>query len=51
MQEIVTWILIFTALVFLVVNLIRTLRLFKRRDPCKGCGSACDNCPVYMNKK
>lgn len=51
MQEIITWIIIFAALVFLIFNLIRVLRLFKRPDPCKGCGSVCENCPVYLKKK
>ena len=50
MQEIITVIVILTALAFLVLNLVRVSRLFKKRDPCKGCGSVCDNCPVYINK-
>ncbi len=50
MQEIITWIVILAALTFLVLNIVRVSRLFKKRDPCKGCGSVCDNCPVYMNK-
>lgn len=51
MQEIITWIVILTAIVFLAFNVLRTLKLFKRRDPCKGCGNTCENCPVYMGKK
>jgi hypothetical protein len=50
MQEIITWIVIIAALVFLSLNLVRGLRLFKKSDPCKGCGNICDNCPVYMKR-
>jgi hypothetical protein len=51
MQEIITWMVIAAASVFLLINVMRILRLFKRPDPCKGCGSACENCPVYLKKK
>ncbi len=48
MQEIITWIVIVVALVFLVLNMVRVLKMFKKPDPCRGCGNACDKCPVYM---
>jgi hypothetical protein len=51
MQEIIASIIIVAALVFLILNIIRIFKLFKRNDPCKGCGSACENCPVYLKKK
>jgi hypothetical protein len=51
MQEIITWVVIFAAFIILAFNVFRTIKLFKRRDPCKGCGSMCESCPVYTKKK
>jgi len=51
MQEIITWMVIVAAFIIVAFNVIRTIKLFKRRDPCKGCGSTCQSCPVYMKKK
>ncbi len=51
MQEIITWIVITVALIFLLLNLIKVLRLFKKSDPCKGCSNICENCPVYLKKR
>ena len=48
MQEIITWIVILAALFFLVINVIRVLKLFKKPDPCRGCGNSCEKCPIYM---
>jgi hypothetical protein len=51
MQKIITWMVIIAAVVFIIFNVIKTLKLFKRPDPCRGCGSTCASCPVYMKKK
>jgi hypothetical protein len=48
MQEIITWIIIVAALIILIINLIRVIKMFRKPDPCRGCGNTCSGCPIYM---
>jgi hypothetical protein len=51
MQEIITWIIIIVALVLLILNLIKAIKMFRKPDPCRGCGNTCSGCPIYMGSK
>jgi hypothetical protein len=51
MQEIITWIVIAAALVFVILSFLRVVKMFRKPDPCRGCGNNCSGCPIYMGSK
>ncbi len=46
MQEIVTWIIIFGAVILLLIKALKSLKSFDKSDTCNGCGSSCSGCAV-----
>jgi len=52
MQEILTLITIFAAVILLVYKTTHSLKSFKKEDSCGGCGGSCGGCPVAQaNRK